>query len=59
MAQCFVIDLLTAGSELANDLADLEHIPGNDGIVQDRQTTECMHLVAEFTASQHAFFAKA
>ncbi len=54
MAQCFVIDLLPIGPQLPNDLPDLNHVPGDNGVVQNRQATECMHLIAEFTAPQHA-----
>jgi hypothetical protein len=35
MPQCFVIDLLAAGPQLANDLTDLNHVPGDDGVVQN------------------------
>ena len=57
VAQGFVIDLTPVGPQLANDLADLNHVPGDNGVVQNRQTTECMHLITEFAAPQHAFFA--
>lgn len=36
VAQCFVIDLLSVGPELANDLPDMNHVPGNHGVVKDR-----------------------
>ena len=36
VAQCFVIDLMTLGPQLANDLPDLNHIPCNYGVVQNR-----------------------
>ena len=58
MAQGFVINLMPVGPQLANNLADVNHVPGDDGVVQNRKTTECMNLVAKFAAPQHAFFAK-
>jgi len=36
VAQGLVIDLLPLGPQLANDLSDLNHIPGNHGVVQNR-----------------------
>jgi hypothetical protein len=39
MAQTFVIDLITFGPQLTNNLPDLNHVPGNDGVVQNRATT--------------------
>jgi hypothetical protein len=36
MAQDFVIDLMPFGPQLGNNLPDLNHVPGNDGVVQYR-----------------------
>jgi hypothetical protein len=36
MAQGFVTDLVPSGRQLPNDVADLKHIPGHDGVVRNR-----------------------
>jgi len=58
VAQGFVINVVSVSPQLADNLADVNHVPGNDGVVQNRETTECVNLVAKFASSQHAFLAK-
>lgn len=36
MAERFVINLMPFGPQLANQLPDLNHVPGNDGVVENR-----------------------
>ena len=35
VTQCLVVDFMPFGSQLANDLANLDHVPGDDGVVQN------------------------
>jgi hypothetical protein len=35
-AQCFVIDLMSFCPQLSNKRPDLNHVPGNDSVVQNR-----------------------
>lgn len=36
MAQCFVVDLMPFDPQLANQLPDLNQVPGYNGVVQNR-----------------------
>jgi hypothetical protein len=58
VAQGFVTNLVSVSPQLADNLADLNHVPGNDGVVQNRQTIECVYLVAKFASSQTPSFSK-
>jgi hypothetical protein len=49
-AQNIVVDHLAFSAELADYIPDVQRIPSNDSVVQDRQTTERVDLIAELTS---------
>ena len=58
VAQRFVSNLMALGTSLGDDSVHLHHVPGHHGIVQYRYATKRVDLIAEFSATQHAFFAE-
>src|SRR4029077_19316824 len=58
-AQNIVVDHLAFSAELADYIPDVQRIPSNDSVVQDRQTTERVDLIAELASPQRALLAKA
>ena len=58
-AQNIVLDHLALSAELADYRPDVQRIPSNDSVVQDRQTTERVDLIAELASPQRALLAKA
>jgi hypothetical protein len=44
-AQTIVVDHLAFSAELADYRPDVQRIPSNDSVVQDRQTTERVDLI--------------
>jgi hypothetical protein len=46
-AQNIVVDHVAFSAELADYRPDVQRIPSNDSVVQDRQTTERVDLIAE------------
>ena len=46
MAQCFVVDLMPFDLQLANQLLDLNQVPGYNGVLQNREN-KGMRLVAD------------
>jgi hypothetical protein len=57
-AQNIVVDHLAFSAELADYKPDVQRIPSNDGVVQDRQTTERVDLIAKLASPQRALLAK-
>jgi Dolichyl-phosphate-mannose-protein mannosyltransferase len=51
MAQHFVLNLMSRGAQVGDNRGDVNHISCHDGIVQNRETTESMDLIAKFAAS--------
>src|SRR6266436_9834066 len=58
-AQNIGVDHLAFSAELADYIPDVQRIPSNDSVVQDRQTTERVDLIAELASPQRALLAKA
>jgi hypothetical protein len=58
-AQNIVVDHVAFSAELADYRPDVQRIPSNDSVVQDRQTTERVDLIAELASPQRALLAKA
>jgi hypothetical protein len=58
-AQNIVVDHLAFSAELADYRPDVQRIPSNNSVVQHRQTTERVDLIAELASSQRALLAKA
>jgi len=58
-AQNIVVDHLAFSAESVDYRPDVQRIPSNDSVVQDRQTTERVDLIAELASPQRALLAKA
>jgi hypothetical protein len=58
-AQCGVIDFMPFRAEVVNQRADVQRVPSDHGVMQHRQATERVELIAELAPSQGSLLAEA